>query len=107
MSQALITSEGELMIRGSNEYSQLSLSDADISDSLKFFPEFMKIDFFTDFVVKDVAISGCAIHVLCQSKNSGLTKVFGWGSNIYGQLGLSDNKIVQRHPIEIKFDTEV
>mmetsp|Transcript_5826 Transcript_5826/g.9321 ORF Transcript_5826/g.9321 Transcript_5826/m.9321 type:complete len:197 (-) Transcript_5826:44-634(-) len=64
-----------------------------ISNSLFFMPEFMKIDFFTDYRVKQVAIANSTIHVLSEHKGSGKQKIFGWGSNEYLQLGPGDTNI--------------
>jgi hypothetical protein len=53
---ALVTDKGEMLIQGTNDSNQLTLPLA-ISQHLRYFPEFMKIDAFNDYFVKDVQIS--------------------------------------------------
>jgi alpha-tubulin suppressor-like RCC1 family protein len=94
---ALITDKGELMIQGMNEYGQLALP-LEISSQLNFFPEFVKVDALNDYFVKEVALGSCVVHAICEHKVTGRIKLFGWGSNQNGQLGISDLGITKREP---------
>ena len=72
---AVITEHGDLMIHGMNDFGQIVLSESifaadEISDGLQFFPEFMKIEFFENYQIIDVALGACAIHVLCEDKET-------------------------------------
>lgn len=54
----------------------------------------MKIDFLNDFKVLDVAIGEYVVNALCEHRKTSKIRLFAWGSNVYGQLGLSDAKHV-------------
>ena len=97
---ALVTDKGEMLIQGANDSNQLALPLA-ISQHLRYFPEFMKIDAFNDYFVKDVQISEQIINVLCEHKTTRKVKLFAWGVNKYGQLGLPDNTHIQCEPLDI------
>lgn len=97
---ALITDKGELLIHGMNDHGQLALP-AEISNHLSFFPEFMKIDFFSEYKVKDVALGSTVVHAIVEHKVTGQIKLFGWGNNLHGQLGLSDTNIIKREPYDM------
>jgi len=75
---ALVTDKGELLLHGWNDFGQMNFPK-EISEHLKFFPDFMKIDALKDFRVQEVAIGRFTIHVLCSDGS-----VFGWGANTHG-----------------------
>ena len=97
---ALITDKGELLLQGMNEFGQLALP-LEISGCLQFFPEFVKVDFLHDYFVKEVSLGSCVVHAICEHKVTGRIKLFGWGSNQNGQLGLSDLTVVKREPFDM------
>ena len=66
-----------------------------------FFPQFIKLDFFNDFIVKDVALGVTVVHVICEHKITGRVKIFAWGANVFGQLGVSDLEKVWSEPRDI------
>lgn len=61
----------------------------------------MKLDFFNDYLVKDVAIGEYVVNALCEHKTTGRVRLFSWGSNKYGQLGMSDTNHIQTEPLDI------
>jgi alpha-tubulin suppressor-like RCC1 family protein len=63
----------------------------------------MKIDHLNDFFVKDVAIGQCVIHAICEHKSTGRIKLFGWGSNINGQLGSHDLEMIKHEPYDMTY----
>lgn len=97
---ALLTDKGEILMQGMNDYNQLCLPK-EIAEHLNFFPEFRKIDQFNDFSIKDIAIGSCGVHVICEQKTTGSKKLFGWGSNLFGQLGNSETKFTSNEPIDM------
>ena len=94
---ALITSDGELMVQGSNTCNQMLLSP-EIEDHVQFFPDFLKLDFFNPYIVEDVAFSEYVMYVLCQHKETFETHLFGWGVNTFGQLGVKDLEFCIKEP---------
>lgn len=97
---AIITDKGELLIQGLNTSNQLALP-SEITKHLGFFPEFMKIDFFQEYMVRNASISETVVYALCEHKTTGKVRLFAWGDNLNGQIGQADTKLVQTEPLDI------
>lgn len=61
----------------------------------------MKVDFLNGYKVLDVAIGEYVINALCEHRKTSKIRLFAWGSNLYGQLGLSDKSHIQTEPLDI------
>ena len=68
---------------------------------MTFFPQFIKLDQFNDFKVKDVALGVMTVHVICEHKITGRVRIYAWGSNMFGQLGQSILDKIYSEPIDI------
>ena len=97
---ALITSKGELLLHGNNESGQLAIGQ-ELSSLVPFFPEFRKIDYFTQnqLEVIDCGLSAGSTHVLARAKD-GSVKMVACGDNEQGQLGNGTN-LASQEMIEI------
>lgn len=97
---ALITDKGELLIQGMNDTNQLLLPQ-ELTEHLQFFPNFMKMDFFNEFKVRDVEIGACVIYAICEHKTTKRVRIFGWGSNEFGQLVHPDPYAIFKEPVDL------
>lgn len=105
---ALITDKGELLVQGMNDTNQLLLPQQ-INDHIHFFPNFMKLDFFNEFKVRDVEIGARVIYAICEHKATKRVHLFGWGSNQFGQLVHQDPDAIFSEPVDLTkyFEDEV
>ena len=100
---ALITDQNQVLIQGENEFGQLGLGPQ-IGPFCKFFPNFLKLDFFDveqKLDVTDVTFTGGSAHILTKERgNSTKSRLFSVGNNDFGQLG--NNSALSSHvPVEI------
>eukprot|EP00347_Sterkiella_histriomuscorum_P000877 403374181 len=84
---ALISDKGELLIHGLNDQGQLGVG-AELGSVLYFFPEFMKVDFFSIKKLKVIDVQFGFLHtlVLCYDPQTNQNRLFGCGHSKFGQL---------------------
>ena len=61
----------------------------------------MKIDALNDFFVKEVTFSSATVHTICEHKFTAKIKLYAWGHNTYGQLGLENLETVKHEPYDM------
>lgn len=78
-----VTEDGYVCIQGNNEMGQLGFPE-EITKLMSFFPEFRKLDYFSNnkLHVIDLSFGATATYVLCNDGQK--NRVFSFGSNDYG-----------------------
>ena len=61
----------------------------------------MKIDFFNEYNVRDLEIGACVIYAICEHKTTKRVRIFGWGSNEFGQLVHPDPHAIFKEPVDL------
>lgn len=99
----LLTDKGEVLATGGNEYGQMGISFGDIEefgDDLPYqFDEFIlvpRLSRLFKMKVDDIAAGFCHVLAICNKK------LFAWGCNSSGQLGLGNFSHSQKYPEMVK-----
>lgn len=93
-----LTKDAELYIWGDNYYGQLGTikDDDDDNQPCAYYPH--------EHFLKNVQIISCGTHhtiVVTQAKSETSQKIYGWGNNDWGQLGLGDRACYSSIPHEV------